>query len=362
MDNSIQMLSEKASLIASKTTWIDGLAIEQLLTSANLPNMVNVVGMPDLHPGQGHPIGAAFLSNGMIYPSLIGSDIGCGMGFWQTEIPLAKLSIDKLMRRIGDIDQPMTGNKYKLGTIGGGNHFAELQKVSKIYNEQLFTDLQLDSRHLFLLVHTGSRGLGHHILQQHTAEFAEHGLVAGSAAANNYLVKHDKALAFAKLNRQTVAERLFDHLHSKGREVLNVPHNFLESVQWQGQPHFLHRKGASPTTEGVVIVPGSRGDYSYLVKPIMTADSLYSLAHGAGRKWRRADCKAKLANRYDAEQMMRTKLGSRVICDDRDLIYEEAPQAYKSIDSVIESMQQANLIELIAQLTPVLTYKTQGGN
>lgn len=360
MDNAIQMLSEKTSLIASNNTWIDGLAIEQLLATANLPNMVKVVGMPDLHPGQGYPIGAAYLSTKLIYPALIGSDIGCGMGFWQTEIPLNKLSIDKLERRIGNIDQPISRGKYKLGTIGGGNHFAELQKVSKIYDEDLFQHYELSHKYLFLLVHTGSRGLGHAILQNHVARSGYHGLPEDSPEAKTYLAKHDNALEFAELNRQTVAERLFDNLHTQGRTILNVHHNFLEKIDLNGQFGWLHRKGASPATNGLVVVPGSRGDYSYLVKPIAQADLLSSLAHGAGRKWRRADCKAKLESRYSADDMQRTKLGSRVICEDRDLIYEEAPQAYKSIDSVITSMQQANLIQVIAQLTPVLTYKTQG--
>lgn len=362
MDTSIQMLSEKASLIASKNTWIDGLAIEQLLATANLPNMVKVVGMPDLHPGQGYPIGAAYLSAELIYPALIGSDIGCGMGFWQTEIALNKLSIDKLERRIGNIDQPIRRGNYNLGTIGGGNHFAELQKVSKIYDESLFDSYQLSPKFLFLLVHSGSRGLGHAILQNQLARSGYLGLPEDSIEAKTYLSKHNDALEFAELNRQTVAERILHNLHTQGRAILNVHHNFLEKVDYAGKNGWLHRKGASPANKGLVIIPGSRGDYSYLVKPIDQTDLLSSLAHGAGRKWRRADCKAKLANRYSADEMQRTQLGSRVICEDRDLIYEEAPQAYKSIDSVIESMQQANLVKVIAQLTPVLTYKTQGDN
>lgn len=362
MDTSIQMLSEKASLVASNNTWIDGLAIEQLLMTANLPNMVKVVGMPDLHPGQGYPIGAAFLSTGLIYPALIGSDIGCGMGFWQTDIPLSKFSIDKLERRIGNIDQPVNRGKYKLGTIGGGNHFAELQKVSKIYDDSLFQQYALSHRYLFLLVHTGSRGLGHAILKNHLSRSGDLGLSEESLEAKTYLSKHDNALEFAELNRQTVAERLLDNLRTQGRCILNVHHNFLENINLNGQSAWLHRKGASPTTQGLVVVPGSRGDYSYLVRPIEHTELLLSLAHGAGRKWRRADCKVKLENRYSAIEMQRTKLGSRVICEDRDLIYEEAPQAYKSIDSVIESMQRANMVQVIAQLTPVLTYKTQGDN
>ncbi|OCG20903.1 RNA ligase RtcB family protein [Gilliamella sp. wkB108] len=362
MDNSIKMLSDKVSMIASKNTWIDGLAIEQLLATASLPKMSKIVGMPDLHPGQGYPIGAAYLSHGLIYPALIGSDIGCGMGFWQTDINLAKLSIDKLERLIGNIDQPDTRHHYKLGTIGGGNHFAELQKISKIYDEQLFHHYNLNAKKLFLLVHSGSRGLGHAILQKQLDRFGYQGLVENSPEALNYLAKHDKAVAFARLNRQIVAERLLINLKTKGHEVLNVCHNFLQKVTLDHQDYWLHRKGASSANDDIVIVPGSRGDYSYLVKPIESADLLFSLAHGAGRKWRRADCKGKLDNRYTANDLMRTKLGSRVICEDNSLIFEEAPQAYKAIDSVIESMQQANIITVIAQLTPILTYKTQGGN
>ncbi|OCG69001.1 RNA ligase RtcB family protein [Gilliamella sp. Nev5-1] len=362
MDNSIQVLSDKASYIASKNTWIEGVAIEQLLATANLPNMVKVVGMPDLHPGKGYPIGAAYLSREIIYPTLIGSDIGCGMGFWQTEINIAKLSIDKLERQIGNIDQSNTHHKYNLGTIGGGNHFAELQKVSKICDESLFNDYQLNAKKLFLLVHSGSRGLGHAILQNQLSRFGNQGLLENNPEALDYLAKHDNAIAFARLNRQIVAERLMANLNTQGGEVLNGCHNFLEKVMFTGQAYWLHRKGASSATDELVIVPGSRGDYSYLVKPIQHENLLMSLAHGAGRKWRRVDCKGKLDNRYSMQELKRTKLGSRVICEDSSLIFEEAPQVYKSIESVIESMQQANIVKVIAQLTPILNYKTQGGH
>ena len=362
MDNSIQVLSDKTWLIASKNTWIEGLAIQQLLTTANLPNMVKVMGMPDLHPGKGYPIGAAYLSREIIYPALIGSDIGCGMGFWQTDINLAKLSIDKLAKKIGNIDLPDTHHKYNLGTIGGGNHFAEIQKISKIFDATLFNHYQLNAEKLFLLVHSGSRGLGHAILQNQLSRFGYQGLADNSDDALRYLEKHDNAVAFAQLNRQVVADRLMTNLNTQGQEVLNVCHNFLQKVTIDKQSYWLHRKGASSAMDELVIVPGSRGDYSYLVKPIQREDLLMSLAHGAGRKWRRADCKGKLEDRYSMQELKRTKLGSRVICEDSSLIFEEAPQAYKSIDSVIESMQQANIVTVIAQLTPILNYKTQGGH
>jgi release factor H-coupled RctB family protein len=109
------------------------------------------------------------------------------------------------------------------------------------------------------------------------------------------------------------------------------------------------------------MIPGSRGDYSYLVRPLPSDLSLQSLAHGAGRKWMRSDCKDRLSPRYTVAQLSRTKLGSHVICADRQLIYEEAPEAYKPIDSIISALVDAGLVQLIARLKPVLTYKTRGG-
>ncbi len=90
------------------------------------------------------------------------------------------------------------------------------------------------------------------------------------------------------------------------------------------------------------------------------AATLYSLAHGAGRKWARKDCKGRLERRYSAAQLTRTRLGSHVICADRELLYEEAPEAYKSIDSVVDALEDAGLLRKLARLAPVLTYKTNG--
>ena len=91
-----------------------------------------------------------------------------------------------------------------------------------------------------------------------------------------------------------------------------------------------------------------------------SAQSLFSLAHGAGRKWQRGECRERLAARFSVDQLGRTRLGSRVICGDRQLIYEEAPEAYKGIDSVVGALLEAGLLRLVARLKPVLTYKTRG--
>jgi release factor H-coupled RctB family protein len=124
---------------------------------------------------------------------------------------------------------------------------------------------------------------------------------------------------------------------------------------------WLHRKGAAPADKGVIVVPGSRGDLTYIVEPRLDgADrALHSLAHGAGRKWSRSEARAKLDRKYTIADLQRTKLGSRVICEDRELIYEEAPQAYKAIHQVIHDLQEAGLVDVVATLRPVITYKTR---
>jgi release factor H-coupled RctB family protein len=167
---------------------------------------------------------------------------------------------------------------------------------------------------------------------------------------------------WAELNRELIARRFMDAIRCDGNQVLDVNHNLVSKSEVSGDSGWLHRKGATPSDNGLVIIPGSRGDYSYLVKPIaeFAHCSLFSLAHGAGRKWARGDCKARLDKRFSSEDLLRTKLGSRVICGDKELLYDEAPEAYKRCDDIIQSLVDENLIEVIARLRPVLTFKTQG--
>lgn len=375
MGNSLQQLADGISLIASADTWIEGNAIQQLHTTAKLSGMQQVVGMPDLHPGRGYPVGAAFFSTQRFYPALIGNDIGCGMSLWRTSLDRAKHPADKLEKRLGNIDGPLddgwdeqiaalnlphTGFESSLGTIGGGNHFAEIQQIDEIYDADSLEALQLDKRKLLLLVHSGSRGLGQLILRQHVDRFSHDGLPEGSAEAEAYLAQHAVALRFAEANRQLIGLRMLERLRAEGESVLDIHHNLLAPTRIGEQSGWLHRKGATPSDAGPVVIPGSRGDYSYLVMPVADPCSLFSLAHGAGRKWMRSECKDRLSSRYTVAQLAKTALGNRVVCKDRQLIFEEAPEAYKSITTIIESLQQAGLIQLIARLKPVLSYKTHG--
>lgn len=364
-------------IIADSNTWIEGNAVAQLETTARLPHMLRVAGMPDLHAGRGYPVGAAFFSDRHFYPALIGNDIGCGMAFWQTNLRAAKLKPAKLAKQLGNIDTPLDKDEQvdllgdavdmrqfsdglAVGTIGGGNHFAELQTVDTVYRTDLLPP-DFDENHLQLLVHSGSRGLGQQILQRHIAAFGHQGLAEEGEAAAAYLAEHQAALEFASLNRRLIAARMLDRWRAEGTCLLDVHHNFLEQTEIDGITGWLHRKGATPTDQGLVMIPGSRGDYSYLVRPAEDCQiSLNTLAHGAGRKWQRGECKGRLSHKYTADSLRQTEFGSVVVCQDKALIFEEAPQAYKSIDSVIAAMKNAGLIELVARFKPVLTYKTGG--
>ncbi|HHX2512615.1 TPA: RNA ligase RtcB family protein [Neisseria subflava] len=364
-------------IIADSNTWIEGNAVAQLETTARLPHMLRVAGMPDLHAGRGYPVGATFFSDRHFYPALIGNDIGCGMAFWQTNLRAVKLKPTKLAKQLGNIDTPLDKDEQvdllgdavdmrqfsdglALGTIGGGNHFAELQTVDTVYRTDLLPP-DFDENHLQLLVHSGSRGLGQQILQHHIAAFGHQGLAEEGEAAAAYLAEHQTALEFASLNRRLIAARMLDRWRAEGTCLLDVHHNFLEQTEIDGTIGWLHRKGATPTDKGLVMIPGSRGDYSYLVRPAEDCQiSLNTLAHGAGRKWQRGECKGRLSHKYTADSLRQTEFGSVVVCQDKALIFEEAPQAYKSIDSVIAAMKNAGLIELVARFKPVLTYKTGG--
>ncbi|GEA13405.1 RNA ligase RtcB family protein [Alteromonas sp. KUL49] len=382
MGKSVQKITDRVSLIASADTWIEGDAIQQLTKTSELIGMQRVAGMPDLHPGRGYPIGAAFFSKNTIYPALVGNDIGCGMSQWQTTMKVSKVNLDKMVKKLSDVESPLDEswsdyvNEQKarrqinidsfdkaLGTIGGGNHFAEFQAIDEIYNQSAVNELGLVKDALQLLVHSGSRGLGQRILVEHVAAFNHHGLQIESDEFTDYMQRHNEALRWAELNRELIALRFLEATRTSGKCVLDVNHNLVCQKQIDGIDGWLHRKGATPSDKGCVVIPGSRGDYSYLVKPIENVGnttSLYSLAHGAGRKWKRGDCQSRLSHKFKREDLTRTTFGSRVVCGSKDLLYEEAPQAYKKCASIISDLVDAGLVEVLARLKPVLTFKTHG--
>ncbi len=366
-------MKTQIKIIASEQAWIEGEAVRQLEKTAELPGMQIAVGLPDLHPGKGHPIGAVFACKGIIYPYLIGNDIGCGMGLWQTGLKKKKLKPGCLADKLTGLEEKFQGEiqgiieEYQiepspadpfLGTIGGGNHFAELQIVDRMEDEVAFSKLGLEKNYPVLLVHSGSRGLGEAILRTHVDAFKAAGLNDTSVEAKKYLTAHDHAIQWAQGNRATIALRFFELLRTEGRPILDVPHNIIAAREINNEKMWLHRKGAAPADCGPLVIPGSRGAFSYLVQPIGSAESaLYSVAHGAGRKWNRSSSRQRLRQKFSPDDLRRTEFGSRVICEDKDLLYEEAPQAYKNIDTVVEDLCAAGLIKIIAVYKPIVTYK-----
>ena len=154
-----------------------------------------------------------------------------------------------------------------------------------------------------------------------------------------------------------IARRFLDGIGCDGAALCDMTHNLV--VPREGG--WLHRKGAAPSDPPFVLIPGSRGALSYVVHPLRDdAEHGWSLAHGAGRKWDRGSTRARLEDRYTAENLQKTRLGSRVLCADKDLLFEEAPEAYKDIDGVIADLTGLGLARVVASLRPVLTYKTDG--
>lgn len=366
------MKSASVKVIASADSWIDQVAIDQLHQTATLEGMDEIVGLPDLHAGRGIAVGAAFWSKTHIYPHLVGNDIGCGMALWQSNTVLRKFKQDASAKKLRGLEEPWSGDHAArlagaglppdlmgeaLGSIGGGNHFAEILSVDTVSDTAEFEALALDRQGIYLMVHSGSRGLGHAILECQLGRQNVQSHLAGNAACDVYLAEHDQAITWAELNREVIAERFFDRLGMKGRRLLDICHNSV--TPWRGG--WLHRKGSAPADRGLIVIPGSRGDLTYLVQPkVEHADaSLQSLAHGAGRKWSRSEAKDKLKSRFSVANLERTKFGSRVICEDRELIYEEAPQAYKDIHQVIRDLTDAGLVDVIATFRPLITYKTR---
>jgi release factor H-coupled RctB family protein len=360
------------TLIGRDPARFDPLALDQLDATASLEGMGKVVGLPDLHAGNGIAVGAAFWSPDRIWPHLVGSDIGCGMAMWQTGLAVRKFRVGQVDRRLQGLDAPWDGDveaalvsaglprdlaSPSLGTIGGGNHFVEFQKIEDVVDPDRFAALGLADDRVWMMVHSGSRGLGQAILQDQVDRTGKSGLLASGAEAKAYLLRHDQAVAWAVVNRRIIAGRFLAAVGLSGTCLLDIVHNSVTAHRGG----WLHRKGAAPADCGLVVIPGSRGDFSYLAEPLTerAEDALCSLAHGAGRKWSRNDAHARLSRRYRVADMQRTKLSSHVICEDRRLIFEEAPEAYKDIAGVIADLEAAGLVRVIARLRPLLSYKTR---
>ncbi|MCP2321577.1 release factor H-coupled RctB family protein [Hamadaea flava] len=359
------------TVFAAPTSWIESDAVDQCHQVAALPGMIHVAGLPDLHPGKGAPIGAA-MSSSVLYPLLVGSDIGCGIAVFP--IRLKRVVPEKLAARFPDLDVPLdpeadaddpawsvvdgdtaaaipAGHRDSLATVGRGNHFVELARVGPVLAAAHAERLGLAEHDLVLIVHSGSRGFGERILREHT-EVHGAGPAADPAA---YLAAHDDAVRWGSLNRRLMAARV---AYALGAEplppIVDECHNLVEVRDGA----YLHRKGAARGDGRDVLIAGTRGTPSYLVATHAGPEANYSVAHGAGRKMSRADALRRGRAKHTVEELRRTPVGSVVVCGERQLLFEEAPTAYKRIEQVIGDLVEHRLATPIATTIPLVTYKT----
>ena len=366
-------MTSESHIYCSQKIWLEGAATEQFNRVLSLPGIIRGAAFPDLHPGRGVPVGAAFMSQDIVHPALIGNDIGCGMTLFAMGIPIRKLKIDKLLRKLGDepehilrqmslnclpgMPETMDDTLSMLGTIGHGNHFIEILSVEKVLDGESWEAMNVSKDASLLLVHCGSRAYGEALWHDFAAKHGNDGVAATDVDGKAYLTEHEKLIQWANFNRRLVAKAFSQMLSCDVTELLNATHN---SITPCGDGRFIHRKGASAVEANKpVIVAGSRGTFSYLVKPIGDMqDNLASIAHGSGRKWNRQGTKARIREKHhDLQSLIQTALGTKVICPDKELLYEEAPEAYKNVEDVIADLQSFRLADSIARLKPIVNIK-----
>lgn len=398
-------LPSHVRLVASPEVWMESLGIDQLVAVAREPGCVRAVGMPDLHPGAGLPIGAAFLFEGSVLPDLVGGDVGCGvlLVVARRDGPRG----DALERRIRsaldedvleDVDRealvsealvrgpraladaegmsqalaaivdrfvPDEGAERgfedfpelavaaaQLGTVGSGNHFAEVSRVDHIDDRAFARSLGVSADAQIVLVHSGSRAAGAAFHRRHA------GRRYRGEEAIAYLRDLRALVRYARTNRWVVALQLLASVGMSSNvriaSVVDLVHNDV-SLSRGG---YLHRKGAAPAErDAPTVVLGSRGAPSYLLRGLGQDSTLACVAHGAGRRFTRSEAVAKLSMRHSRASLVRTTIGSRILCDDTGLMYEEHPDAYKPIGPVIASLEAAGLATRVASLLPLVTVK-----
>lgn len=362
-------------------------ALEQAANLANHPKVFRHVAlMPDCHVGYGMPIGGVVACQDALIPNAVGVDIGCGMCAVRTDFAAAAVSrrqiaecLDRIKLRVplGEghcHPQPQRWDGLdrlpdwldpharelaakNLGTLGGGNHFIELQAGGDGV--------------LWLMLHSGSRNLGYRIAEHHHRIALERQpalgdlayLDTGGEAGRDYLREMNLALAYAQENRtrmMAVAKAAVAHVFKRLAfpEEINIHHNYAAPEVHFGETVWVHRKGATSAKAGEKgIIPGSMGTPSYIVCGRGHAESFASCSHGAGRTMGRmaasralskAECDRAMAEVvFSGWQPLRGrgKKGAGML----DL--SEAPQAYKDIDEVIAA--ELDLIEPLVRLRPL---------
>ena len=375
------------------TSDVEASAMRQIENLTTLPFLFHHLAiMPDVHAGMGMPIGGVLACKDAVIPNAVGVDIGCGMcavkTSWKVEDIPADVLRKQIMRGIRkriplgmdhhkeaqderylpqgyDIDKLEIVKRrsqsilHEVGTLGGGNHFIELQKD--------------EEGSLWIMIHSGSRNLGKQVgdynnkIAAHLNEIWHSSvspdirlpfLARGSREFEMYWKEMLFCIDFALCNRRLMMERIEEVLADslKGIEfepMINIAHNYAAFENHFGQNVIVHRKGATLAREGVTgIIPGSQGTASYIVEGLGNPDSFCSCSHGAGRLMSRTMA----INTLDLQEEV-SRLEARgivhAIRSQEDM--QEASGAYKDIEEVIAN--ELDLVRVKTRLLPVAVIK-----
>lgn len=376
-------------------TWLTAPLTQDIKRSlrrmAESDDVHHVAVMPDVHLSNKVCNGVAVATKELIYPQAIGNDIGCGMlavainlsadalsselvagrllGGLYRSVPSIKHLQSKCQLTLPDSlnDMPLSHDSLEkckqrdgvlqMGTLGRGNHFLEFQA-------------DIDGR-LWLMLHTGSRGMGQTIADHHLREatFSGSGLLhlpANSASGQNYLSDLDWAIEYASQNRLAIArsvELLMADLFETSLDwptLIHSNHNHVKRETIRGSEYWIHRKGClSAKLDEPGVIPGSMGTCSFHVTGRGLAQALESSSHGAGRRLARGEAMRQISLRDFHKQTRNVWIDRRRA----DSLRDEAPSAYKDIDRVMRA--QRKLTCIVRSLRPVLSYKgisSVGGN
>ena len=373
--------------------YVDPHAMKEIVNLSTLPFVFHHLAfMPDVHGGKGMPIGGVLATKGAVIPNAVGVDIGCGMCAVKTSLKVDNIPQEVLRKQIlrgirkqiplgfdhhktaqdeaympqgFDIDtltvvrRQYESAKKQVGTLGGGNHFIELQKDAE--------------GTLWVMIHSGSRNLGAQVggFYNEKAKVMNRRwfscvapeidlafLPIQSEEAHQYWNEMNYCVEFALCNRRLMMERICATIgevypYAQFEPMINIAHNYAVCEHHFDETVIVHRKGATRAREGELgIIPGSQGTRSYIVEGLGNPDSFQSCSHGAGRAMSRTEAVRNLS--LEAEVSRLEELGIvHAIRGQKDL--EEAAGAYKDIDEVMAN--QSDLVKTVTALSPVAVIK-----
>ncbi|HAN79391.1 MAG TPA: RtcB family protein [Bacteroidales bacterium] len=375
--------------------WLNDLeesAMNQAKNLANLPfAFKQICLMPDSHSGYGMPIGGVLATKNVIIPNAVGVDIGCGMCAVQTNLDASELPSENLKKIMGEIrnliplgfehqtqrqDESLMPQGHdmerlhivksqylsalkQVGTLGGGNHFIELQKDQ--------------NNRVWLMIHSGSRNLGAKVAEYynhkakklnelwHSNLNPKHDLAFlpfETQEAHDYYLEMKYCVDFAFANRKLMMSRLTEVLAVNYNQIsfepiINIAHNYAAWEAHFGEKVVIHRKGATSAKAGETgIIPGSQGTNSYIVEGLGNTESFMSCSHGAGRKMSRSMA-LKTLNLEDEIRRLDEIGVVHGIRHKNDL--DEAASAYKDIAKVMDF--QKDLVKIKYELLPLAVIK-----